>query len=99
MFFPSDTDSLLFAYIPGCIWCSLKTFFIPPFSVFYYIILVHFFIIYPLVEHCIAVKQTRLAKVITDFAKTLDAEIADALGFYSVEDFYKFFEERKTEEE
>jgi hypothetical protein len=26
----------------------LKTFFIPPFSVFYYIILVHFFIIYPI---------------------------------------------------
>jgi len=25
----------------------LKTFFIPPFSVFYFIILVHFFIIYP----------------------------------------------------
>ncbi len=52
-----------------------------------------------LAMQCIAVKQTRLAKVITDFTKTLDAEIADALGFYSVEDFYKFFEERKTEEE
>lgn len=52
-----------------------------------------------LVEHCIAVKQMRLAKVITDFAETLDAEIADALGFYSVDDFHKFLEERKTEEE
>lgn len=52
-----------------------------------------------LVEHCIAVKQMRLAKVITDFANTLDAEIADALGFYSVEDFHRFLEERKTEEE
>ena len=52
-----------------------------------------------LVEHCIAVKQTRLAKVITDFAKTLDAEIADALGFYSVEDFHRFLEEMKTEDE
>jgi len=37
----------LFAYIPGCISDFLKTFFIPPFSVFYFIILVHFFIIYP----------------------------------------------------
>lgn len=52
-----------------------------------------------LVEHCIAVKQMRLAKVITEFAKTLDAEIADALGFYSVEDFHRFLEEMKTEEE
>lgn len=52
-----------------------------------------------LVEHCIAVKQMRLAKVITDFAETLDAEIADALGFYSVDDFHKFLEARKTEEE
>lgn len=52
-----------------------------------------------LVEHCVAVKQTRLAKVIADFAETLDIEIADALGFYSVEDFHKFLEERKAEEE
>lgn len=52
-----------------------------------------------LVEHCIAVKQMRLVKVITEFAKTLDAEIADALGFYSVEDFHRFLEEMKTEEE
>lgn len=52
-----------------------------------------------LVERCIAVKQMRLAKVITDFVETLDAEIADALGFYSVDDFHKFLEERKTEEE
>ena len=37
----------MFAYIPGCISDFLKTFFIPPFSVFYFIILVHFFIIYP----------------------------------------------------
>lgn len=50
-----------------------------------------------LVEHCIAVKQTRLAKAIVDFAKTLDIEIADALGFYSVEDFNKFLEEEKIE--
>lgn len=52
-----------------------------------------------LVEHCVAVKQMRLAKVIADFAETLDIEIADALGFYSVEDFHKFLEERKAEEE
>ena len=38
----------MFAYIPGCISDFLKTFFIPPFSVFYFIILVHFFIIYPI---------------------------------------------------
>ena len=50
-----------------------------------------------LVEHCIAVKQMRLAKAIVDFVKTLDIEIADALGFYSVEDFNKFLEEGKNE--
>lgn len=44
---PHGTDSLLTVYILGCILDSLKTFFIPPFSVSYYIILVHFFIIYP----------------------------------------------------
>ena len=47
----------MFANIPACIWDSLKTFFIPPFSVFYFIILVHFFIIYPfkdvIVQRCI----------------------------------------------
>ena len=41
----------MFAYIPGCISDFLKTFFIPPFSVFYFIILVHFFIIYPAEEN------------------------------------------------
>ena len=40
----------MFAYIPGCISDFLKTFFIPPFSVFYFIILVHFFIIYPALD-------------------------------------------------
>ena len=40
----------MFAYIPGCISDFLKTFFIPPFSVFYFIILVHFFIIYPVAD-------------------------------------------------
>ena len=34
---------------------SLKSFFIPPFSVFYYIILVHFFIIYPKIDNIILV--------------------------------------------
>lgn len=52
-----------------------------------------------LVEHCIAVKQMRLAKVIMIFDDTLEVELADALGFYSVEDFHRFLEERKTEEE
>ena len=39
----------------------MKTFFIPPFSVFYFIILVHFFIIYPLPlddgEGCVCVQM------------------------------------------
>lgn len=50
-----------------------------------------------LVEQCIAVKQLRLAKVIADFAETMDKDIADALGFYSVEDFHKFMEDKETE--
>lgn len=52
-----------------------------------------------LVESCVAVKQMRLAKVIMNFDDTLDVELADTLGFYSVEDLHKFLEERKTEEE
>lgn len=52
-----------------------------------------------LVERCIAVKQMRLAEVIMNFNDTLSVELADALGFYSVEDLHKFLKERKTEEE
>lgn len=50
-----------------------------------------------LVEQCIAVKQMRLAKVIADFADTMDKDMADALGFYSVDDFHKFMEENEKE--
>ena len=50
-----------------------------------------------LVERCIAVKQMRLAEVIMNFNDTLSVELADALGFYSVEDFNKFLEEEKIE--
>lgn len=49
-FFLHDTDSLSFAYILGCILDFLKTFFISPLFPFYYIILVYFFIIYPVIK-------------------------------------------------
>lgn len=41
-------------------------------------------------EHCVAMKQVRIADALVKFTDEIEAEIADAMGFYSLEDFNNF---------